>query len=59
MTGLNEGAVVAYELESDRRSGKESAVQLRVISEGSPGGGGGGGGFGGGGGGARPPRPRW
>jgi CspA family cold shock protein len=49
LRALNEGATVAFDLEADRRSGKTSAVNLRVTGEGSGGGGGGG---------SRPPR-RW
>jgi CspA family cold shock protein len=30
LRGLNDNQVVSYELERDRRSGKESAVQLKV-----------------------------
>src|SRR5881409_2051380 len=63
LRGLNEGDIVSFELEQDRRSGKLSAGQLVVTGHGeaparSGGGGGGGGfdrprggGFGGGGGG--------
>ena len=51
LRSLNEGSTVAFDLEADRRSGKTSAVNLRVTGEGSGGGGGGGGG-------GRPPR-RW
>ena len=59
LRGLNEGDLVNFELEQDRRSGKLSAGQLVVTGQGaapSRGGGGGfdrprGGGFGGGGGG--------
>src|SRR5581483_513434 len=65
LRGLNEGDLVTFELEQDRRSGKLSAGQLVVTGSGpaparSGGGGGfdrprGGGGFGGGGRGGRPP----
>ena len=34
LRGLNEGQVVSYELESDRRTGKQSAGNLRVVGEG-------------------------
>jgi CspA family cold shock protein len=66
LRGLNEGDLVSFELEQDRRSGKLSAGQLVVTGQGAapprsgggggggfdrPRGGGGGGGFGGGGGG--------
>ena len=34
LRGLNEGQIVAYDLEQDRRSGKSSAGNLRVIGEG-------------------------
>jgi len=61
LRGLNEGDLVNFELEQDRRSGKLSAGQLVVTGQGaapSRGGGGGGGGFdrprGGGGGFDRP-----
>jgi cold shock protein len=64
LRGLNEGDLVNFELEQDRRSGKLSAGQLVVTGQGAApargGGGGGGGGFdrprggGGGGGFARP-----
>src|SRR6185295_11061466 len=64
LRGLNEGDLVNFELEQDRRSGKLSAGQLVVTGQGaaparSGGGGGGfdrprGGGFGGGGGFGRP-----
>jgi CspA family cold shock protein len=62
LRGLNEGDLVNFELEQDRRSGKLSAGQLVVTGQGAApsrsGGGGGGGGFdrprGGGGGGGRP-----
>ena len=61
LRGLNEGDLVNFELEQDRRSGKLSAGQLVVTGQGaapSRSGGGGGGGFdrprGGGGGGGRP-----
>jgi CspA family cold shock protein len=66
LRGLNEGDLVNFELEQDRRSGKLSAGQLVVTGQGaapprSAGGGGGfdrprGGGFGGGGGGFDRPR---
>jgi CspA family cold shock protein len=68
LRGLNEGDLVNFELEQDRRSGKLSAGQLVVTGQGaapSRGGGGGGGGFdrprgggfgGGGGGGFDRPR---
>ena len=67
LRGLNEGDLVNFELEQDRRSGKLSAGQLVVTGQGaapprSGGGGGGGfdrprgGGFGGGGGFGRRPR---
>lgn len=36
LSGLNEGATVEYELEQDRRTGKTSAENLRVTSEGNP-----------------------
>jgi CspA family cold shock protein len=67
LRGLNEGDLVNFELEQDRRSGKLSAGQLVVTGQGaapprSGGGGGGGGGFdrprGGGGGGGGFDRPR-
>ncbi len=70
LRGLNEGGLVNFELEQDRRSGKLSAGQLVVTGQGaapprSGGGGGGGGfdrprggGFGGGGGGGGFDRPR-
>src|SRR3954464_11425538 len=71
LRGLNEGDMVNFELEQDRRSGKLSAGQLVVTGQGaapprSGGGGGGGGGFdrprgggfGGGGGGGGFDRPR-
>ena len=71
LRGLNEGDLVNFELEQDRRSGKLSAGQLVVTGQGaapSRGGGGGGGGggfdrprgggFGGGGGGGGFDRPR-
>ena len=74
LRGLNEGDLVSFELEQDRRSGKLSAGQLVVTGQGeaparSGGGGGGGGGFdrprgggggygGGGGGGGGFDRPR-
>jgi CspA family cold shock protein len=68
LRGLNEGDLVSFELEQDRRSGKLSAGQLVVTGHGeaparSGGGGGGfdrprGGGFGGGGGGGGFDRPR-
>jgi CspA family cold shock protein len=48
LRGLNEGDLVNFELEQDRRSGKLSAGQLVVTGQGaapSRGGGGGGGGF--------------
>src|SRR6195952_4399429 len=50
LRGLNEGDLVNFELEQDRRSGKLSAGQLVVTGQGaaparSGGGGGGGGGF--------------
>jgi CspA family cold shock protein len=61
---LHDGQKVSFELEADRRTGKQSAVALEVLSDGDPapraprpprdsfrpsgGGGGGGGGFGGG-----------
>ena len=35
LSGLNEGDQVAYELEEDRRSGKTSAGNLRVTSQGA------------------------
>src|SRR6185369_7455000 len=66
LRGLNEGDLVNFELEQDRRSGKLSAGQLVVTGQGAApprSGGGGGGGFdrprsggfgGGGGGGGRP-----
>src|SRR5258707_7902653 len=54
LRGLNEGDLVNFELEQDRRSGKLSAGQLVVAGQGPaparPGRGGGGGGF------DRPPR---
>jgi cold shock protein len=64
LRGLNEGDLVNFELEQDRRSGKLSAGQLVVTGQGAAparsGGGGGGGGFdrprGGGGGGFDRPR---
>src|SRR3954470_7946047 len=65
LRGLNEGDIVSFELEQDRRSGKLSAGQLVVTGQGpAPArtGGGGGGGFdrprggGGGGGGFGGPR---
>src|SRR5437763_13691667 len=65
LRGLNEGDIVSFELEQDRRSGKLSAGQLVVTGHGEAparsGGGGGGGGFdrprgGGGGGGFDRPR---
>ena len=65
LRGLNEGDIVSFELEQDRRSGKLSAGQLVVTGQGEAparsGGGGGGGGFdrprgGGGGGGFDRPR---
>ena len=68
LRGLNEGDIVSFELEQDRRSGKLSAGQLVVTGQGaaparSGGGGGGfdrprggGGGYGGGGGGYDRPR---
>jgi CspA family cold shock protein len=66
LRGLNEGDQVSYEMEQDRRSGKNSAGALVVTGHGEPpartGGGGGfdrprgGGGFGGGGGGFDRPR---
>jgi CspA family cold shock protein len=71
LRGLNEGDLVSFELEQDRRSGKLSAGQLVVTGQGAapprsgggggggfdrPRGGGGGGGFGGGGGGFDRPR---
>jgi|SRR5579859_1217451 len=67
LRGLNEGDLVSFELEQDRRSGKLSAGQLVVTGHGEAparGGGGGGGGFdrprgggfGGGGGGFDRPR---
>ena len=66
LRGLNEGDLVSFELEQDRRSGKLSAGQLVVTGQGAApprgagGGGGGGGGFdrprGGGGGGFDRPR---
>src|SRR4051794_41888182 len=71
LRGLNEGDLVNFELEQDRRSGKLSAGQLVVTGQGAAparSGGGGGGGFGpprggrgggrrgGRGGGVRPPR---
>ena len=31
LRGLNEGQKVSYELETDRRSGKESAGQLQTV----------------------------
>ena len=71
LRGLNEGDLVNFELEQDRRSGKLSAGQLVVTGQGaaparSGGGGGGGfdrprgggGGYGGGGGGGGFDRPR-
>ena len=73
LRGLNEGDLVSFELEQDRRSGKLSAGQLVVTGQGEAparsggGGGGGGGGFdrprgggygGGGGGGGGFDRPR-
>jgi CspA family cold shock protein len=71
LRGLNEGDLVNFELEQDRRSGKLSAGQLVVTGQGAAparGGGGGGGGFdrprgggggfGGGGGGGGFDRPR-
>ena len=66
LEGLNDGDTVTYEIESDRRSGKLAAVDLRVTGSAGPSarpprperrerdggyGGGGGGGYGGGGGG--------
>jgi len=67
LRGLNEGDLVTFELEQDRRSGKLSAGQLVVTGQGPaparsgggggfdrPRGGGGGGGYGGGGGFDRP-----
>src|SRR6478609_2692517 len=63
LRGLNEGDIVSFELEQDRRSGKLSAGQLVVTGQGpapARSGGGGGGGFdrprGGGGGGFDRPR---
>src|ERR1700744_1102194 len=61
LRGLNEGDLVNFELEQDRRSGKLSAGQLVVTGQGAaPSRGGGGGGFdrprGGGGGGFDRPR---
>jgi CspA family cold shock protein len=70
LRGLNEGDLVNFELEQDRRSGKLSAGQLVVTGQGAAparsgggggfdrprGGGGGGGGYGGGGGGFDRPR---
>ncbi len=49
LLSLNEGDTVSFEIEQDRRSGKNSATNLRVLSSGGPsprssGGGGGGGG---------------
>ncbi len=35
LSGLNEGDLVAYELEEDRRSGKTSAGNLRVTGQGA------------------------
>ena len=73
LRGLNEGDLVNFELEQDRRSGKLSAGQLVVTGQGAAparsggggggfdrprGGGGGGGGYGGGGGGGGFDRPR-
>jgi CspA family cold shock protein len=64
LRGLNEGDLVNFELEQDRRSGKLSAGQLVVTGQGAapPRSGGGGGGFdrprGGGGGGGGFDRPR-
>jgi CspA family cold shock protein len=56
LRGLNEGDLVNFELEQDRRSGKLSAGQLVVTGQGAapPRSGGGGFGGGGGGGGGRP-----
>jgi len=52
LRGLNEGDIVEFELEQDRRSGKLAAGNLVVTGHGpAPAGGGGGGG-----GGSRPPR---
>src|ERR1700744_4164780 len=53
LRGLNEGDLVNFELEQDRRSGKLSAGQLVVTGQGA-GPPRSGGGFGGGGGGGRP-----
>ena len=39
LRGLNEGQLVEYELEQDRRTGKASAGNLRVIGGGDGGGG--------------------
>lgn len=36
LSGLNDGQLVAYELEQDRRSGKMSAGALRVTGQGTP-----------------------
>jgi len=42
LNSLDEGMSIAYELEQDRRSGKTSAGDLRVLGGGNGGGGGGG-----------------
>ncbi len=46
LLGLNEGDTVSFEIEQDRRSGKASATNIKVLAAGAPaprGGGGGGG----------------
>jgi cold shock protein len=42
LSGLNEGDEVGFEMEQDRRTGKQSATDLQLISAGAPGAGRGG-----------------